>query len=187
MPTASRSGSGRTPAPANEPAGEEGARDTGFDPGRDRLVRLELDENLGARRPPDIEQERTMAIADLLEENRFRLAGGPPGPYVLRLGVDSNRLVFDVANLDGERLRTFGLALGPFRRVVKDYFRVCESYYDAIKRLSPSMIEAIDMGRRALHNEGAELLRRRLDGKIEVDTDTGRRLFTLVCVLHVRS
>ena len=178
MPTRSRSRSGKTPAP--EPPAAPLA------PERARIARLALDDKLGARRFPEVEQERTVAIHDLLEENRFALVDGPPGPYDVELGIDSNRLIFNVRDEDGRPLRAFGLALGPFRRLVMDYFRVCESYYDAIKRRSPSQIEAIDMGRRALHDEGSELLRRRLDGKADLDFGTARRLFTLLCVLHLR-
>ena len=110
-----------------------------------------------------------------------------PGPYRLRIGIFEQRLVFDVRDADDTKLRDIVLSLTPFRKVVKDYFLVCESYYAAIKKLSPSQIEALDMGRRGLHNEGSELLRERLDGKIEIDLDTARRLFTLICALHITS
>lgn len=154
--------------------------------GRSRIVRIALDEALGGRRSPEVEQERTIAIYDLLESNSFRLADGQPGPYDLELGLDTGRLLFRVRHVDGGELATIGLALGPFRRTIRDYFAVCESYYDAIRRLAPSQIEAIDMGRRSLHNEGSRLLQDRLSGKAEIDFQTARRLFTLVCVLHVR-
>lgn len=151
-----------------------------------RIVRLVLDEALGGRRSPEIEQERAIAIYDLLETNSFRLADGRPGPYDLQLGLDTGRLLFRVRDAAGADLATIGLALGPFRRTIRDYFAVCESYYDAIRRLAPSQIEAIDMGRRSLHDEGSRLLQDRLAGKAEIDFQTARRLFTLVCVLHVR-
>ena len=124
---------------------------------------------------------------DLIEENDFSLVGSQPGPYRLRIGIFEQRLVFDVRNETDEKLRDIVLSLTPFRKVVKDYFLICESYYAAIKKLGPSQIEALDMGRRGLHNEGSELLRERLDGKIEVDHDTARRLFTLICALHIKS
>lgn len=153
---------------------------------RDRIIAVQLDEALGTRRSPEVEHERAVAIYDLIEENRFALANGHPGPYRLMLGIADNRLLFDVRAEDDSPLLIVGLALGPFRRIVKDYFTICESYYDAIKRLSASQIEAIDMGRRGLHDEGSRLLRDRLKGKVDVDHDTARRLFTLVCVLHMR-
>lgn len=128
-----------------------------------------------------------MALFDLIEENDFRLVGGEPGPYRLRVGIFEQRLVFDVRNGEDRKLRDIVLSLTPFRKVIKDYFLVCESYYAAIKKLGSSQIEALDMGRRGLHNEGSDLLRERLDGKIEVDHDTARRLFTLICALHIKS
>jgi uncharacterized protein (UPF0262 family) len=112
------------------------------------------------------------------------LPGREAGPYHLGLAIREKRLVFDVANTTGERAAEFHLSLGPFRQVVKDYFQICESYYDAVKTLPPSQIETIDMARRGIHNEGARVLQERLEGKAEVDTDTARRLFTLICVLH---
>ncbi len=153
---------------------------------QDRIAKVILDERLVVRRSPEIEHERAVAMYDLVEENSFRLADGRAGPYHLFLAIEENRLVFDVRDTTDQPLHRFGLAMKPFARVIKDYFTVCESYYDAIKTASPSKIEAIDMGRRALHNEGSELLRRRLESKIEVDNDTARRLFTLICVLHIR-
>lgn len=136
---------------------------------------------------PDIEHERRVAIFDLLEDNSFEPVGSPHGPYRLYLLIIENRLVFDVHREDDSPLGKIILALSPFRRIVKDYFTVCDSYFDAIKHAPPSQIEAIDMGRRGLHNDGAELLRERLAGKIEIDTNTARRLFTLICVLHIRA
>jgi len=151
-----------------------------------RLVKISLDERTVVRRNADVEHERAVAIFDLLEENHFALVGDRQGPYKLRLSVQENRLLFDVRDEADQPIETVALPLAPFRRIVKDYFTICESYFDAIKTASPSKIEAIDMGRRGLHNEGSEILRNRLDGRIEVDFDTARRLFTLLCVLHIR-
>ena len=151
-----------------------------------RIIDIVLDEESVARRSPEVEHERAVALFDLIEENDFALVG-TPGPYRLRIGIFEQRLVFDVRDADDKKLRDIVLSLTPFRKVVKDYFLVCESYYAAIKKLSPSQIEALDMGRRGLHNEGSELLRERLAGKIEVDLDTARRLFTLICALHITS
>lgn len=152
---------------------------------RARLIDVELDESIG-RATPDIEHERAVAIFDLVEENSFRPAGDDGGPYRLRLSLIDSRLIFAVTREDGSAVATHILSLTPFRRIVKDYFLVCESYYQAIRTASPRQIEAIDMGRRGLHNEGSQTLMDRLKGKIEVDFDTARRLFTLVCVLHWR-
>lgn len=151
-----------------------------------RIVKVSLDERTVVRRRPEVEHERAVAIFDLIEENSFALAGAGGGPYSLHLSVEENRLVLDIRSEDDQPIGRVMLALGPFRRVVKDYFTVCESYYAAIKTASPSQIEAIDMGRRGLHDEGAELLRERLVGKIDIDGNTARRLFTLICVLHIR-
>lgn len=151
-----------------------------------RIVDLELDERTMVRRRAEVEHERKVAIYDLLEENYFRPLGDFTGPYRLRLGVSENRLVLDVQDAKGQPLTEVTLALKPFKTLVKDYFMVCESYYSAIKTATPSQIEAIDMGRRGLHNEGSELLRARLKGKVDMDFETARRLFTLICVLHIR-
>jgi uncharacterized protein (UPF0262 family) len=153
---------------------------------RDRIVKIELDEHTVVRRNRDVEHERAVAIFDLLEENHFAPVGDEGGPYQLHLAMEENRLVFDIRAEDGTPRQKIQVPLTPFRTVVKDYFTVCETYYDAIKRSSPTQIEALDMGRRALHDEGSELLRERLEGKIEVDSNTARRLFTLICVLHIR-
>lgn len=138
---------------------------------------------------PEIEQERKVAVFDLLEQNSFTLPKRddrvvPEGPYRVTLSIRDKRLVFDVATEDGQRAAEFHLSLGPFRQVVKDYFQICESYYTAVKTLPPSQIETIDMARRGIHNEGSRVLKERLEGKAEIDEDTARRLFTLICVLH---
>jgi uncharacterized protein (UPF0262 family) len=160
--------------------------DSGPDNNR-RIAKVSLDERTVVRRSAEIEHERAVAIFDLVEENSFAPAGADSGPYSLHLSIEEGRLVLDIRHEDEQPIGKVMLALGPFRRVVKDYFTVCESYYAAIKTASPSQIEAIDMGRRGLHNEGAELLRERLVGKIAIDGNTARRLFTLICVLHIRS
>ena len=153
---------------------------------RRRIVDINLDERTVVRRSPDVEHERAVAIYDLIEENYFVPLGDDRGPYNLHLSITENRLLFDIRTEADETINTVTLPLLPFRRIVKDYFAVCESYFEAIRTASPSKIEAIDMGRRGLHDEGSQLLCERLDGKIEVDFDTARRLFTLVCVLHIR-
>ena len=149
-----------------------------------RLVRITFDESSIGRSSQDIEHERAVAIYDLLEDNSFTLLDNDAGPYVLRLGITENRLVFDIRREDDTPLVAHLLSLTPFRRIVKDYFMICDSYYKAIRTATPSQIEAIDMGRRGLHNEGSDLLMERLKEKVEVDHDTARRLFTLICVLH---
>ncbi len=151
-----------------------------------RLVEITLDEKSLGRANPDVEHERKVAIFDLLEDNHFALTGRKRGPYSLHLSIAENRLVFAVSDTDNRPITSFLLSLTPFRKLVKDYFLVCESYYDAIKTAPPSRIEALDMGRRALHTEGSELLIQRFEGKIETDADTARRLFTLICALHWR-
>ncbi|MCT7373955.1 UPF0262 family protein [Chelativorans salis] len=154
--------------------------------GNARLIDVELDETVG-RAAPDIEHERAVAIFDLVEENRFHPVGDEAGgPYRLKISLVDARLVLNVTRESGEAVVTHILSLTPFRRIVKDYFLICESYYQAIRSATPSQIEAIDMGRRGLHNEGSQTLMDRLAGKIDVDFDTARRLFTLVCVLHWR-
>jgi uncharacterized protein (UPF0262 family) len=151
-----------------------------------RLVGIELDEASVAARGPDVEHERKIAIFDLLEQNKFQPNGSPGGPYRLRLSLEDNRLVFEVALEDGAAHGKIILSLTPMRRVIKDYFFICDSYYQAIRTSTPSQIEAIDMGRRGLHNEGSQILMDRLNGKIETDMDTARRLFTLICALHLK-
>jgi uncharacterized protein (UPF0262 family) len=149
-----------------------------------RLVSVNLDESSIGRSNADVEHERAVAIYDLLEENVFAPVGHGGGPYALNLSITENRLVFDIRNESGEPAVAHVLSLTPFRKLIKDYFMICESYYNAIRTATPSQIEAIDMGRRGLHNEGSELLMERLKEKIETDFDTARRLFTLICVLH---
>ena len=149
-----------------------------------RLVRITLDEGSIGRSSQDIEHERAVAIYDLIEDNSFAPADHDGGPYALHLSITENRLVFDIRQQDGAPLMAHLLSLTPFRKIVKDYFMICDSYYKAIRTASPTQIEAIDMGRRGLHNEGSELLKERLKEKIDVDFDTARRLFTLICVLH---
>jgi uncharacterized protein (UPF0262 family) len=151
----------------------------------DRISAIALDEKSVISRTPAIEQEREVAISDLLEANRFKPKGSGSGPYRLALSVKENRLIFDIAREEGARVGRILLSLSPFRRIIKDYFLVCDSYYKAIRTAPPSQIESLDMGRRALHNEGTELLLKRLSGKVETDFDTARRLFTLICVLHL--
>ena len=151
-----------------------------------RLIEVKLDDKSIGRAPPDVEHERAVAIYDLIDENCFQPVGAESGPYRLLLSLLDNRLVFNVSTETAEPLVTHILSLTPFRKIVKDYFLICESYYEAIKTSSPSRIEAIDMGRRGVHNDGSKLLQERLEGKIELDFDTARRLFTLVCVLHWR-
>jgi uncharacterized protein (UPF0262 family) len=152
----------------------------------ERIVDFKLDEATVVRRSPEVEHERKIAIFDLLEDNSFRPVGEFTGPYHLRLAIVEGRLAFDIRNTTDEPLKSVILALSPFRRIVNEYFEVCDSYYSAIKASTPSKIEAIDMGRRGLHNDGSDLLRERLAEKIELDHATARRLFTLICVLHVR-
>jgi uncharacterized protein (UPF0262 family) len=153
---------------------------------RFRIAELVLDERTVMRRSPDVEHERKVAIFDLLEENSFAPIGSNGGPYLLHLAIEENRLVFDIRLEGNEAHGKIMLSLSPFRKIIKDYFLICESYYDAIKTAAPAQIEAIDMGRRGLHNEGSELLKERLAGKVEIDFDTARRLFTLICVLHIK-
>ena len=155
------------------------------------LIDITLDESSVVRWNPDIDHERRVAIFDLLEENTFRPAadvcGGSDGPYKLALSVSEGRLVFELSDASDTPLGGFNLPMTPFRRLIREYFAICEAYFDAIKTASPSRIEAIDMGRRGLHNDGAVLLQERLAGKVELDLATARRLFTLICVLHLRA
>lgn len=150
-----------------------------------RLVEINLDESSIGSHTLEVDHERQVAIFDLLEENHFELVNGPAGPYKLRIGIAEHRLAFAVTAGEAEApCVTFLLSLNPFRRVVKDYFLVCENYFEAIKTAPPSRIEALDMGRRALHDEGSKLVLERLHGKVSMDVPTSRRLFTLLCALH---
>jgi uncharacterized protein (UPF0262 family) len=149
-----------------------------------RLEKVDLDEDSLAAVSRDQEQERQIAIFDLLEENFFRPDGADAGPYALKMGLIENRLLFDIRGPQYERRHI--LSLSPFRGLIKDYFMICESYYEAIRNSTPAQIEALDMGRRGLHNEASEILKTRLAGKIDTDLDTARRLFTLICALHWR-
>ena len=154
-----------------------------------RIVQIDIDDTGLPSPTAEIEQERKVAVFDLLEDNRFALPARdgrvvPDGPYRLALSIRDRRLVFDIATESGAPAAQFHLSLGPFRQVVKDYFQICESYFSAVKSQPPSLIETIDMARRGIHNEGARVLQERLEGKAEVDTPTARRLFTLICVLH---
>jgi uncharacterized protein (UPF0262 family) len=151
-----------------------------------RLTAIILDERTVVHRTRQIEQEREIAIYDLLEANSFTPAGSAGGPYRLVLGIEENRLVFDILLEDGSGHGKVMLSLTPLRRAIKDYFLICDSYFKAIRSAPASQIEALDMARRGAHNEGSELLMERLKGKIEVDFDTARRLFTLICVLHLK-
>ncbi|MBI1981670.1 MAG: UPF0262 family protein [Methylocystis sp.] len=149
-----------------------------------RLISVTLDENSIGRGSADQEHERAIAIYDLIEENSFSLAGHDGGPYALTISLVDAKLVFKICDSEDVCLVTHILSLTPFRRILKDYFMICESYYAAIRHATPSRIEAIDMGRRGLHNEGAQLLLERLKGKIDTDQDTARRIFTLITALH---
>jgi len=155
-----------------------------------RISHIELDEATILWRNADIEQERRIAIYDLIEENSFKperaFAAGHEGPYGLRLSVFDGRLSLEVSDAGGQHLETLILGLGRFRRLIRDYFAICDSYYQAIRKASPAEIETIDMARRGVHNEAAEMLLERLEGKVGTDFATARRLFTLICVLHIR-
>ncbi|SEH30494.1 UPF0262 family protein [Magnetospirillum fulvum] len=155
-------------------------------PDRQRLIDIRLDDKTLVRRSAEVEHERAVAIYDLIEENSFAPEGDFVGPYLLRLRLEDNRLIFDIRSGADIPLTEVGLPLTAFQSLVKDYFLVCESYYAAIRTAPPSKIEAIDQGRRALHDEGAALLLQRMKGRIALDFVTARRLFTLICILHVR-
>jgi uncharacterized protein (UPF0262 family) len=150
---------------------------------QNKLIAVELDDSIGQGPSPEAEHERNVAIYDLIEANSFLLANDIQGPYRLRLSSLDGRLVFNFLDEKETPLYTIALSLSPFRRIVRDYFMICDSYYNAISSGSPSQIETIDMTRRGIHNEGSELLQDRLKGKAEFDFDTARRLFTLVCAL----
>ncbi len=178
---------GRDTDQAPDQAAARTAGETG-DEATDRLISIDLDEDGLPPPTPEIRQEREVAIFDLLERNAFGLPreGAPAGPYRLTLAIRERRLVFGVSDAQGAPAAEFHLSLSPFRQIIKDYFQICESYFDAVKRLPPSRIEAIDMGRRGIHNEGSRILLERLEGKVNTDMDTARRLFTLICVLHFK-
>ena len=155
------------------------------DDGQKRIVAVTLDEESIGRSGPDIEHERAIAIYDLIEENQFAPeAADGKGPFTLHIGITGNRLMFDIRREDGTPVVAHLLSLTPFRRIVKDYFMICDSYYQAIRTATADKIEAIDMGRRGIHDEGSRTLQERLKGKVRVDFETSRRLFTLITVLH---
>lgn len=160
--------------------GNEGGKNTNF------LTYVELDSDSLAISSPDVLHERRVAIFDLLEENYFAIEGIEQGPYKLFISVSEQKLVFDIRDENDVAVKTHILSLSPLRRIIRDYLMICDSYHQAIRNSTPSQIEAIDMGRRGLHNEGTELLELRLKGKINLNFDTARRLFTLVCALHIR-
>ena len=151
---------------------------------QNRIVAVTLDEESIGRSGPDIEHERAIAIYDLIEQNLFAPEGAGGGPFTLHLAITGNRLMFDIRREDGAPVVAHLLSLTPFRRIVKDYFMICDSYYQAIRTATPDKIEAIDMGRRGIHDEGSRILQDQIKRKIEIDFDTARRLFTLICVLH---
>lgn len=150
------------------------------------IVKIDLDERSLAPATADIEHERKVAIYDLLEENHFQPLGVEGGPFELYLSNVERRLVFDVRKAGGAALGQVHLSMTPFRKIIKDYFLLCESYYDAIRNAAPAQIETIDMARRGMHNEGSEILQERLKDKIKMDQNTARRLFTLICSFHMR-
>jgi uncharacterized protein (UPF0262 family) len=151
-----------------------------------RLIAVTLDENSIARTSRDVEHERAVAIYDLIEDNSFAPNDTAEGPFALHLSITGSRLMFDIRRADGTPVIAHLLSLSPLRRLVKDYYTVCDSYYAAIRTATPDRIEALDMGRRALHDEGSQILMERLKRKVNVNFDTARRLFTLICVLHWR-
>lgn len=152
--------------------------------GKGRLVAVRIDEETLGVSGPDAEHERRVAIFDLIEENSFDLPGDDQGPYVLTLSQQERRLIFAISSEAGAQVHTFIMSMAPFRGVIRDYFNICDSYYEAIRSSTTHQIEAIDMARRGIHNEGSELLKERLEGKVEMDFQTARRLFTLICALH---
>jgi len=154
------------------------------DDAKNRITAVILDEDSIGRTGPDIEHERAIAIYDLIEQNLFAPEGADAGPYTLHIAITGSRLMFDIRRENGEPVVAHLLSLTPFRRIVKDYFMICDSYYEAIRTATPDRIEAIDMGRRGIHDEGSRTLMERLNGKVRVDFETARRLFTLISVLH---
>jgi uncharacterized protein (UPF0262 family) len=182
--------SGKSPGAKSPGAKSPGAKSQGAEPPgapdatAQRLVAVTLDEESIGRSGSDVEHERAVAIYDLLEQNTFAPVGVQGGPFALHLAITGNRLVLDIRRPDGAPVMAHLMSLSPLRRIVKDYFMVCDSYYAAIRTATPERIEALDMGRRSLHDEASELLMERLKRKVKVDFDTARRLFTLICVLH---
>jgi uncharacterized protein (UPF0262 family) len=167
-----------------KPQGDKSPGDKSLGDRSQRLVAVTLDEKSIGRSGPDVEHERAVAIYDLIEDNTFALVGVEGGPFALNLSITGNRLMLDIRHADGAPAMMHLMSLSPLRRIVKDYYMVCDSYYAAIRVATPERIEALDMGRRSLHDEGSELLMERLKRKVKVDFDTARRLFTLICVLH---
>lgn len=154
--------------------------------GPNRIVDIQLDQGSIVRWSREVDHERQVAIFDLLESNRFELVDGFAGPYRIGLSLREANLIIEAASDDGGETTEISLSMRPFRKLIKDYFLICESYFEAIRTATPSRIEAIDMGRRGLHNDGAALLMEVLNGKIRIDEETARRLYTLICVLHIR-
>ena len=154
--------------------------------GQNFISNIDLEEKTTIRRSAQVEHERKVAIFDLLEDNSFALRSGAEGPFHLKLRIEDNRIIFDLRGQDEQPLSELALPISMFRKIVKDYFLICDSYFEAIKTKAPSQIEAIDMARRGIHDEGAELLRERMANKVSTDLQTARRLFTLICVLHIR-
>ena len=155
--------------------------------GQNFISAIDLEEKSAIRRSAQVEHERKIAIFDLLEDNSFELLSGAGGPFHLKLRIEENRLIFNLQGKDDQPPTDLVLPISMFRRIVKDYFLICDSYFEAIKTKAPSQIEAIDMARRGIHDEGAELLRERIADKVVTDLQTARRLFTLICVLHIRA
>ncbi len=153
---------------------------------KNRLIEVNLDPDSLSIANSDIEHERKVAIFDLLEDNQFELIEGGTGPYILNISMQDQKLVLEIKNEAQTNLKLFVLSLSPMRRIIRDYLMICDSYHQAIRNSTPSQIEAIDMGRRGLHNEGSEILESRLKDKIILNFDTARRLFTLICALHIR-
>lgn len=154
---------------------------------RQRIVHIAIDDPVRVRLSAHVEQERRAALYDLLQENQFALKDGPDGPYIVHLTTEEMRRIrFRITDERERELASFPLPLGDLQRIIKDYFLICENYFNAIKTMPASRIEAIDMARRGLHNEGAELLQERLADQVTMDKQTARRLFTLVCVMHIR-
>ena len=149
-----------------------------------KIIKIDLNETFSKSLSPEQRQERAIAIYDLMENNYFHLAN-QKGPYILKLEIQPMHIVFQISSKDNQLIKSFYLSLGPFRKIIRDYKLVCDNYYDAIKTKPPSQIQAIDMGRRAIHNEGSNVIVERLKDKVELDSDTARRIFTLICVLKI--